>query len=103
MVRVTKGLPPEFVSSSKEPAFSMDDISFCIWRLHFADSWDKGDFEFADDEDPDGSEYLLKIFDMNPDTYRGFAKEYYEVDLDVNVIEKIYNHLPLTDKLVKKK
>ncbi|CED59705.1 Putative uncharacterized protein [Moritella viscosa] len=96
-----KGLPPEFLPASKEPAFSMDSISFCIWKLHSADSWDRGDFEFVDDEDPDGSEYLLEIFDRNPDTYRVFAQEYYEVDLEVAVIEKIYNNLPLTDELVK--
>jgi hypothetical protein len=96
-----KGLPSEFIAASKEPAFSMDNISFCIWKLHTADFWGKGDFEFAVDEDPDGSEYLLEIFDCNPETYRVFALEYYEVDLDVATIAKFYNHLPLTDELVK--
>lgn len=94
-------LPPEFLAASKEPAFSMDSISFCIWKLHSANFWGKGDFEFADDDDPDGSEYLLEIFDCNPETYRVFAQEYYEVDLDVATITKLYNHLPLTDELVK--
>ncbi|RXF01128.1 hypothetical protein, partial [Pseudoalteromonas phenolica] len=96
-----KGLPSEFVTASKEPAFSMDNISFCIWKLHSADYWGKGDFEFADDEDPDGSENLLEIFDCNPETYRVFAQDYYELDLDVTTIAKIYNHLPLTEELVK--
>ena len=96
-----KGLPSEFIAASKEPAFSMDNISFCVWKLHTANFWGKGDFEFADVEDPDGSEYLLEIFDCNPETYRVFALEYYEVDLDVATIAKFYNHLPLTDELVK--
>ena len=96
-----KGLPSEFLAASKEPAFSMDNISFCIWKLHSVGYWGKGDFEFADDDDPDGSEYLLEIFDCNPETYRVFAQEYYEVDLDVAAIAKIYNHSPLTDELVK--
>ncbi|MBW8184896.1 hypothetical protein [Shewanella nanhaiensis] len=96
-----KGLPPEFLAASKEPAFSMENISFCIWKLHSVNSWRIGDFEFAVGEDPDGSEYLLEIFDGDPDTYRVFAQEYYEVDLDIAVIEKVYRHLPLTDRLVK--
>lgn len=95
-----KGLPLEFVGASKEPAFSMENISFCIWRLSTADSWGKGEFEYADDEDPDGSEYLLDIFDAKPATYQVFAQEYYEVDLAVTAIEKIYLQTPLTDELV---
>ncbi|MEH6448482.1 MAG: hypothetical protein V7765_07415 [Oleispira sp.] len=95
-----KGLPPEFLSASKEPAFSMDDISFCIWRLSTANSWSKGEFEYADDDDPDGSEHLLDIFDAKPITYQVFAQEYYEVDLAHDAIEKIYHHIPLTNELI---
>lgn len=95
-----KGLPPEFLTASQEPAFSMENISFCIWRLHSGNTWGKGDFELADDKDPDGSEYLLEIFDGNPETYRAFAQEYYEVDLEITAIEKVYRHLPLTAELV---
>jgi hypothetical protein len=95
-----KGLPPEFLVASKEPAFSMENISFCIWKLNAADSWEKGEFEYADDEDPDGSEYLFNIFDAKPATYQVFAQEYYEVDLTVTAIEAIYRHMPLTNEIV---
>jgi hypothetical protein len=95
-----KGLPPEFSAASIEPAFSMENISFCIWRLNTAVSWAKGDFEYANDEDPDGSEYLLEIFDVNPATYQAFAQEYYEVDLAITAIEAIYRHTPLTNEIV---
>ena len=96
-----KGLPPEFLAVSKEPAFSMENISFCIWKLNTSNSWEKGEFEYADDDDPDGSEYLLDIFDGKAVTYQVFAQEYYEVDLVLTEIEKIYCHISLTDELVK--
>jgi hypothetical protein len=95
-----KGIPLEFIAASKEPAFSMENISFCIWKLNIAPSWGKGEFEYADDEDPDGSEYLLNIFDAKPETYQVFAQEYYEVDLTLAAIEAIYRHMPLTNELV---
>lgn len=96
-----EGLPSEFLEASKEPAFSMENISFCIWRLESSACWEQGKFEFVDCEDPDGSEYLLSIFDGNPMTYKKFAAEYYEVDVPLSAINKIYSHSPLTEELVR--
>jgi len=95
------GLPTEFVEASKEPAFSMDNISFCVWRRHTDDAWLLGDIEFDDDEDPDGSEYLLEIFDCSPSTYKEFAADYHELDVDILLISKIYNHEKLDVDLIK--
>ena len=49
---------------------------------------------------PDGSQWMLKIFDLVPTTYRSFAEEYYEVDVPIEAVEHIYNHLTLTDDVV---
>jgi len=54
-----KGLPNEFKEAAEEPAFSMDNISFCLWRSFQDAEWQIGEFEFEDDDDPDGSEYLI--------------------------------------------
>lgn len=95
------GLPEEFTGAANEPAFSMENISFCLWRLNSAESWEKGNFNYVDCEDPDGSEYLLEIFDEKPETYQAFAREYYETDIPLKSIQAIYNHAVLTDELVK--
>jgi hypothetical protein len=94
------GLPEEFEEAAKEPAFSMEDISFCLWKKHTDISWLRGNFEFDEDEDPDGSEYLLELFDCNPASYKEFATDYHELDVDLSLISKIYNHETLTPDIV---
>ena len=96
-----EGMPEEFLEASKEPAFSMENISFCIWKLNTSGEWAKGQFEYMECEDPDGSEYLLEILDGNPETYKAFASEYYEVDLPLDAIKAVYGHQPLDGDVVK--
>ncbi len=88
-------VPIEFESGLNEPAFSMDNISFCIWRTLTDKKWEIGSFDFADDDDPDGSEYLLELFDGNPASYVNFATDYFEVKLNLSTVAKIYEHKPL--------
>lgn len=94
------GLPKEFEEAAKEPAFSMENISFCIWRNNSDENWQSGNFEFDGDEDPDGSEYLLELFDCNPASYKEFAADYHELDVDLSLISKIYNHEILTENTI---
>src|SRR5262249_36369016 len=83
-----------------EPAFSMEDVTFCIWRRHDDSVWQCGVTQFPAENDPDGSEHMLAILDSNPETYHAFAQEYYELSLSVEPIEHIYNHRPLTEEIV---
>ena len=59
-----------------------------------------GDEYFPDEDDPDGSEYMLSILDGRPSTYREFAEAYHEKPLDVDAIEHIYRHAPLTNEII---
>ena len=94
------GVPDEFSSAVTEPAFSMNDITFCIWCRYSDLSWAYGPVSFPGGEDPDGSGFLLSTLDADPDSYRQFAEEYYETAVPVEAVRHIYNHLPLTDKVV---
>ena len=93
-------LPSAFESFLHEPAFSMDDATFCIWRAYEDSAWRCGVADFEDDPDPDGSGWMLLIFDGLPETYRSFAREYYERDVALEAVKQIYRHAPLTDDLV---
>jgi len=95
-------VPPEFEDFLSEPAFSMSATTFCIWRRIEDESWQAGQIQYPEDEDPDGSEDLLSILDGNPKTYREFAEEYYECGVDLESVISIYEHQPLTSGLVKK-
>ncbi len=95
-------VPEAFQSFLKEPAFDIDNVSFCIWRTIQDPSWRVGNVEFPAGRDPDGSAGLLAILDGNPETYRDFAGDYYEVALDIDVIDAVYAHRPLSEDLVQK-
>jgi len=93
-------LPPAFTAFLREPAFSTDDATFCIWRTPDDSIWQCGVTDFADDADPDGSVWMLAILDGLPTTYQWFAQEYYERDVALDAIAQIYAHTSLTDALV---
>jgi hypothetical protein len=97
---VLDSVPNEFMAAKNESAFSMENISFCFWRLYTDQSWSIGDISFPAEEDPDGSELLLQCLDRNPDTYREFAEEYFEIDVSISVIDYIYKHLPITEDII---
>lgn len=91
-----------------EPVKSIG-TTFCIWRKYTDGKWEKGEFIYPDDEFKDGSEELLFILDNRPETYRKFALTYYEdmfeaehSDLDVNLVNYIYSHNPLTREIALK-
>jgi hypothetical protein len=99
---VLEGVPEAFASFLTEPAFSMSDCTFCIWREPSDEHWQHGAIVFpvTDADDPDGSAELLCMFDGKPETYVDFATEYYEKALDINVVRKIYGHEILTPLIV---
>ena len=97
---VLDDVPEIFASFLTEPAFSLEDTTFCIWRSKSDDAWQRGAIEFTNDEDPDGSADLLAILDGKPRTYQAWAEEYYEQPIDISAVEHIYHHRPLTQAIV---
>ena len=97
---ILEGIPDEFASCLKEPAFSVSDVTFCIWRQYSDDSWSRGPIEFPNLTDADGSVELLKILDGDPERYQQFAEDYYESPISIDVIRQIYNHVFLTGEMV---
>jgi hypothetical protein len=95
-------VPSEFGAFLTEPAFSMGETTFCIWRRKEDESWQIGEIHYPEDEDPDGSEGLLFILDGDPKTYQEFAEQYYECAIDLVSVTSIYDHQPLTSEIVKK-
>jgi hypothetical protein len=99
---VLESVPAAFTSFLIEPAFSMGDCTFCIWREHNEAHWQRGAVAFpaCDSGDPDGSEGLLWMFDGKPETYIEFASEYYEKALNVDFVQQIYAHDDLSPLLL---
>jgi hypothetical protein len=96
-----ESVPPEFAACLREPAFSIEDTTFCIWRRYGDSSWQRGEIEFPPGPDPDGSEWLLSPLDGKPPTYRAWAEWYFNKPfLTVELVRYVYEQWPLTDELV---
>jgi len=89
-------VPAVFAPFLAEPAFSMADTTFCIWRTNIDDTWHRGPVSFPGGDDPDGSQNLLWMLDGDPETYVSFTSDYYEKDLDIALVRKLYELESLT-------
>jgi hypothetical protein len=93
-------VPDKFSRFTTEPAFSMADTTFCIWRGHDDGTWRTGHVEWPSGEDPDGSDWMLSILDGDPQKYKSWAEPYYERSVSPELINYVYEHRPLTDEFV---
>ncbi|GAB3288233.1 hypothetical protein [Hymenobacter tenuis] len=99
--QVTRGLPAAFEEFMLGEPVNSIGTTFCLWYMP-EHGWQTG---VIDNED-DGSEELLFIFDGEPATYAAWANEYFidETDrdpLDEAAVARIYQHEPVTRELVK--
>jgi hypothetical protein len=99
---IFENIPKDFESFLSEPAFSIEDTTFCIWRKIEDSSWQIGEIDYPAEENPGGLENLLFILSGNPQTYKEFAEEYYETEINISDIEHIYGHQPLTEELIER-
>jgi hypothetical protein len=102
LLGVLSDVPSVFGNFLNEPAFSMNDATFCIWRTISDKQWQKGSIAYPSGSDPDGSADLLFILDGEPRTYQRWAEEYYEVDVSLDIVAHVYAHLPLSEEIVTK-
>ncbi len=78
----------------------MESTSFCICHRATDSSWQVGNINKKGKFHTDGSEKLLSIFEDTPANYKNWAEEYYEMELPETEILTVFEHQPLTDKLV---
>ena len=98
---VLDAVPEVFKPFATEPAFSMEDTTFCIWRGIQDPEWSTGKISFPSTEDPDGSEWMLSILDGNPGTYTDWAEGYYEHPISLSAVKKIYEYSYLTPEILR--
>lgn len=94
-------VPSEFQDFLADPAFSAQQTTFCIWRLHGDDAWRHGAINFPEGPDPDGAASLLKFLDGDPETYSSWGEEYFGVRLNPKAVDHVYRYEPLTPFVVR--
>lgn len=102
---VLDDVPKVFARGLQQPAFTMEDTTFCIWRQYTDDRWHCGEIDFPGGDDPDGSAGLLSPFEGKPRTFLAWASDYYELDdsdrkLTLAAVRHVYAHKPLTETFV---
>ncbi len=98
-------VPKAFDRGLNQPAFSMEDTTFCIWRKYSDRHWNRGPVKYPRAKDPDGSRGLLSPLDGNPRIYLKWAHDYFELaeaerHLYIEHVRHVYAHKPLTAALI---
>lgn len=98
---VLDSVPDEFAACLTEPAFCIEETTFCTWRRGQDSHWQRGPVRFPESErDPDGSEELLSPFDGAPERYRVWAESYYGRSVNAAAVKAIYAHEAVTESLL---
>jgi hypothetical protein len=93
------GVPSVFSKCLSEPAFVLEEVTFCIWRTYSDILWHHSP-TLPDDIQSDGSESLLSCLDGRPETYQKWAEEYFERELSIDAVRSVFAHCALNQKLV---
>jgi len=93
-----KNVPNEFVEAAKEPAFTTDNVSYCFWCMLEDESWK---YSVAPSTIDSNVFFMLEDLAGDPKTYVEFCKDYYEENIDLDVVKAIYNHTPITENVAR--
>lgn len=89
-------VPREFSAFLTEPAFSMQDATFCFWRKAEDLGWSKVPGSSVDD----GADDMLALLVAGPSGYKAWAESYYEIPVDLQAVSAVFDHAPLSDELI---
>lgn len=78
---------------AREPAFSLDRISYCFWRVADGSKW------FAQPADRTVFP-LLKFLADSPEHYWMWAETYYAKPIDIDAVRNLFSGMPLNKELV---
>jgi hypothetical protein len=98
---VLEALPPAFLPFVREPAFSMDATTFCIWRAEKDEKWQAGSIAYPQGPDPDGSRWMLALLAGDPEAYRAWAEDYHGRPVDAEAVRRVYRHENLSAELIR--
>ncbi|MGE8207288.1 hypothetical protein ACQKP0_22620 [Heyndrickxia sp. NPDC080065] len=87
--------PSELLSLLEHEGIGKEDVTFCIWRKNSDSSWQKGKVKMPKGAD-DGSNFLIGAIYQTPEDFVQFAEDYFELTLPIEVVEKVYEGVPIT-------
>ena len=101
---VVDEVPIGFQRFVAEPFFCIGEVpavTVCLWRLAGDSAWRHGAVTLPTAEgDPDGADWLFEELDGRAETYRSYARDYFEKEIELAAISHVYDQRPLTDEVV---
>ena len=94
---LTKGLPKQFYDFIYNEPIKTRKSTFCIWRTVVDSEWQTGETI-----ELDGSEDILYPLDGDPEKYVEFCEDYYDKEVPLDIVEKIYQGEPITLEIIYK-
>lgn len=82
----------------QEPAFDTQNKTWCIWRRHTDSQWMRGKTPVGVE---DGLAEHLELLVKGPEGFVVWAGDYYEDELDPELVAAVYRHEPITQELVR--
>lgn len=96
---IYEAVPSALSHLLEDDAFEREDVTFCIWREKSDTAWKKGNAEVS--EHVDGSGFLIGAIYQTAEDYVEFAEGYFEQQLPLEVVSKIYQGNPITDEMIR--
>jgi hypothetical protein len=97
---VVDQVPSEFTEYLQNVSLIPEETTFCIWKKYSDISWQVGEVIFPHTNDPDGSKQLLSMVFTDPKQYQRWAEEYYETNVEIELITHIFLHKLLTQDII---
>ena len=94
---LAKGLPKQFDDFIYNEPIKTRKSTFCIWRTIVDSEWQTGETL-----EPDGSEDILYLLDGDPKKYVEFCEDYYEKNIPLDIVERIYQAEPISLEMIYK-
>lgn len=84
------GVPEYLLEPLEDEAFEKDHVTFCYWRENETGEWQQGTVIYNDNED-DGSDWLLPAINITPVEYIEWGKDYYEEDFNRISVQRVHD------------
>lgn len=97
---VLDDVPGIFADLLNEAALQIEDTTYCVWRAVNDLEWSRGDIQFPEGSDPDGSGEFLSKLDGMPETYAAFALSYFDRLIPQEAIASVFRHDALSTSLL---
>ena len=94
-----EGAPSELQELLDDPALEKDIATFCVWQSTESTDWSFTPLQIPDDWS-DGIETFLSYTSNLAQYKKWFEEDYYEADLDMDTLQKIFDGEPITETII---